>query len=45
MDIKLEPNMDILIPETDDGGDNMSDDSQKIYGTVLKSICMLNLIQ
>lgn len=29
MDIKLEPNMDILIPETDDGGDNMSDDSQK----------------
>lgn len=29
MDIKLKPNMDILIPETDDGGDNMSDDSQK----------------
>lgn len=29
MDIKLEPNMDILIPETDDGGDNMSEDSQK----------------
>lgn len=29
MDIKLEPNMDILIPETDDGGDNMSDNSQK----------------
>ncbi len=29
MDIKLEPNMDILIPETDDGGDDMSDDSQK----------------
>lgn len=29
MDIKLEPNMDILIPETDDGGDDMSEDSQK----------------
>lgn len=29
MDIKLEPNMDILIPETDDGGDEMSEDSQK----------------
>lgn len=29
MDINLEPNMDILIPETDDGGDDMSDDSQK----------------
>lgn len=29
MNIKLEPNMDILIPETDDGGDDMSEDSQK----------------
>lgn len=29
MDVKLEPNMDILIPEADDGGDDMSDVSQK----------------
>ena len=29
MDVKLEPNMDILIPEADDGGDDMSDGSQK----------------
>ncbi len=29
MEINLEPNMDILIPETNDGGDDMGDGTQK----------------
>ena len=30
--VKLNPNMDLLIPEENDGGDNMSETHQKYMG-------------
>lgn len=34
MDVNLNPNMDLLIPETIDGGDNMSDTHQNIWDSI-----------
>lgn len=34
MDVKITPNMDLLIPETNDGGEEMSDTHKNIWDTI-----------